>query len=158
MLLCTYELRKWNKSANLYMWNMWCMWSIQFLCERQMQHALCMMTLSLIPVPVAFCGTCFQFYRWNDIFFLAEVPWVNFLLQLQLIYCWDFPSLQAVIMLHHIMQHWFFWYYFFSLVFFSIHCIVPCQIMWFTKDLNWDKATYISKSVSISCCWSVPFM
>lgn len=32
---------------------------------------------------------------------------------------------------------------------FSIHCIVPNQMMWLTKELNWDKAAYLSKSTSV---------
>lgn len=53
------------------------------------------------------------------------------------------------------MQHWFSWCYFVLSYLsygphpFSIHCIVPNQIMWLTEELNWDEAAYLSKSTSV---------
>lgn len=63
--------QKMEEECHLYMWNIWCIWFIQFLCERQMQHALCMMTLSVIPVPVDFRGTWLSVLQveWHFFFF-----------------------------------------------------------------------------------------
>lgn len=99
MLLCTYELRKWKKSAiftceiydafdpyNFY---------VRGRCNMPFVWWLYLWFLSLL-ISVALA---FSFTGGMTFFFLAEVPWVNFLLQLQLIHCWDFPSFWVVIIL-----------------------------------------------------------
>lgn len=119
MLHHSWKPRKWNRAVNLYKSNvkdMVCVIHIVLLCERQMWHALCVMALSLIPVPVIFCGTCSQLYRWNDIVVLAGVCWVDSLRWLQPFPCWDFLSLEAGIILCHSMQPWFLYYFCFSLL------------------------------------------